>query len=198
MIILGLTGGIGSGKSLVASILAKTGAPVYYADDRARMLMNSDPRLIESIKELLGEEAYFDDHTLNRAFVGSQVFGNPEKLAGLNSIVHPATGKDFYDWVEKCKTENHELVVKEAAILFESGAYLACDKVATVYAPGSVRVERVMQRDGISRLEVQARMDRQWSEWKKIRRADWLIVNDGNHVLIPQVLEMRRTLLRGT
>ncbi len=198
MIVLGITGGIGSGKSLVASILSRTGIPVYYADDRARALMNTNPTLIEAIKDLLGQEAYSEDGTLNRAFVGAQVFGDSEKLTRLNAIVHPATGKDFYDWVENCKSAGHPLVAKEAAILFESGAYLACDQVVTVYAPSAIRIERVMNRDGASREEVLARMSKQWSEWKKIRRSDWMIINDGNHTLIPQVLEMRRAILKGT
>lgn len=196
MIILGITGGIGSGKSLVASILSKTGVPVYYADDRAKLLMNTDPALIESIKTLLGENAYLEDGTLNRPFVGSQVFGDSEKLSQLNAIVHPATGKDFYDWAEACRSEGHKLIAKEAAILFESGAYLACDKVVTVYAPSSVRIERVIKRDAVSQEDVLARMSKQWSEWKKIRRSDWVIINDGQHALIPQVLEMRADYLK--
>lgn len=196
MIVLGITGGIGSGKSLVASILSKTGVPVYYADDRAKKLMNTNEELINSIKKLLGEEAYTQDGMLNRAYVGSQVFGDSEKLAGLNAIVHPATGKDFYDWVEGLRADGHKLVAKEAAILFESGAYLACDKVVTVYAPAALRIERVMKRDHSTREEIQARMSKQWPEWKKIRRSDCMIINDGSHTLIPQVLRMREVLLK--
>lgn len=195
MIILGITGGIGSGKSLIASILSKTGVPVYYADDRAKSLMNTDPILVESIKELLGENAYLKDGTLNRPYVGAQVFGNAEKLSQLNAIVHPATGKDFYNWAQSCRSEGHQLIAKEAAILFESGAYLACNKVVTVYAPKSVRIERVIKRDAVSQEDVLARMSKQWPEWKKIRRSDWIIINDGQHSLIPQVLEMRTSFL---
>lgn len=197
MVILGITGGIGSGKSLVASILSKTGVPVYYADDRAKSLMNTNEELIKAIKELLGEEAYLEDGTLNRPFVGSQVFGNSEKLSSLNAIVHPATGRDFFDWTEACKAKGHDLIAKEAAILFESGAYLACDRITTVYAPGSIRIKRVMARDAVSREAVLARMSKQWTEWKKIRRSDWIIINDGSHALIPQVLQMRESFLTG-
>lgn len=196
MIILGITGGIGSGKSLVASILARTDVPVYYADDRAKKLMNTDLALIASIKDLLGEQAYLEDGTLDRAYVGSQVFRDSEKLAKLNAIVHPATGRDFYKWTEECRAQGHQLVAKEAAILFESGAYLACDKVVTVYAPRSTRIERVMARDGSSKDDVLAKMSKQWPEWKKIRRSDWMIINDGNHILIHQVLEMKQNFLK--
>lgn len=198
MIVLGITGGIGSGKSLVASILSKTGVPVYYADDRAKKLMNTNETLKKEIIQLLGSASYTQDGQLDRAYVGSQVFAHPEKLAGLNAIVHPATGKDFYDWVEGHRAEGQPMVSKEAAILFESGAYLACDKVVTVYAPASLRIERVIARDHSSREEVQARMARQWPEWKKIRRSDYMIINDGVHPLIPQVMQVRESLLTDT
>lgn len=195
--ILGITGGIGSGKSMVASILEKAGVPVYLADDRAKILMVSDPDIIEGVISIFGKEAYFEDGSLNRAHLSQLAFGDASLLQKLNAVVHPATGKDFVTWVSNMKGKGHPVVAKEAAILFESGAYLACDRVASVYAPQNVRVERVMKRDNVSAEEVLKRMRRQWPEWKKIRRSDYLLVNDGKHHLIPQVMEMREDLLRG-
>ena len=194
--ILGITGGIGSGKSLVASILERSGTPVYLADDRAKSLMITDPSIISGVTDLFGEEAYFEDGQLNRAHLSKLAFGNPEILKKLNAVVHPATGKDFVQWVDQKKQEGYLLVAKEAAILFESAAYLACDKVATVYAPQNIRVQRVVARDNTTAKEVHKRIKRQWPEWKKIRKSDFLIINDGRHHLIPQVLDMQKELLR--
>lgn len=194
--VLGITGGIGSGKSLVASILEKIGIPVYLADDRAKMLMVNDPDIISGVTSIFGKEAYNEDGALNRAHMSKLAFGDATLLQKLNAVVHPATGRDFVNWVDEKKREGNPIVAKEAAILFESGAYLACDKVAIVYAPQSVRVRRVMQRDQVTAEEVEKRIRRQWPEWKKIRRSDFVLINDGKHLLIPQVMEMREDLLK--
>ncbi|MCL4147872.1 UNVERIFIED_CONTAM: hypothetical protein GTU68_004724 [Idotea baltica] len=185
---IGITGGIGSGKSRVASIFESLGYAVYLADDRAKLLMHTDPVVVASVTHVFGKEAYFPDGKLNRAYLGGIVFADPKKLQELNKIVHPATGKDFQNWVAAIPDKyGKQLVFKEAAILFESGAYLAADGVITVYAPKSIRIERVMNRDKVDEASVLARMDKQWPEMIKIQRADFVIVNDGKTLLAPQI-----------
>lgn len=185
---IGITGGIGSGKSRVASIFESLGYKIYLADDRAKVLMHSDPEVVASVTKVFGADAYYPDGQLNRAYLGGIVFNDPQKLQELNRIVHPATGRDFQHWVSEIPDSyNKRLVFKEAAILFESGAYLAADGVITVYAPKSIRIERVMSRDNTDEASVLARMDKQWPENEKIQRADFVIVNDGKNLLAPQV-----------
>ncbi|MDP5171128.1 MAG: dephospho-CoA kinase [Bacteroidia bacterium] len=189
MKVIGITGGIGSGKSMVSMILRKTGAPVYDADSRAKYLMVHDPALRSGIVELFGSDSYTSEGELNRSLISARAFSDPGILTQLNALVHPATGRDFFDWIELQKSEGHLLAFKEAAILFESGAYLACDAVITVYAPSRTRVERVIVRDKVAADAVMARMARQWPEQQKIQRSDWMIINDGRQALIPQVLK---------
>ncbi|MEL6673166.1 MAG: dephospho-CoA kinase [Bacteroidota bacterium] len=190
---IGLTGGIGSGKSLVASIFERFGFKVYYADQAARDLMNEHQPLVNAVKQLLGEAAYTAEGILDRAWVGQQVFNNPEKLQALNAIVHPETARDYLEW-GRAAIEGYvkPFLLKEAAILFESGAYKYSDAVITVYAPKAIRLERVMKRDGVARAAVEARMNKQWPEQEKLKRADFVITNDGQHHLIPQVQEAIR------
>ncbi len=190
--ILGITGGMGSGKSLVSEILGHFAVPIYDSDRRAKQLMVSDEQVVGQIRDLFGSEAYLEDGSLNRSFMSAQVFQNQSLLQKLNGIVHPATGKDFVDWVANLQREGVKMVGKEAAILFESGAALACDQIVTVYAPMEVRIQRVIARDQTNRQAVTNRMNNQWPEWKKIRRSDWLIINDGAHLLIPQVVAMMK------
>ena len=192
--IVGITGGIGAGKSLVAEIFQHLGIPVYNADNRAKWLMVHDKELVEGIHRLFGSEAYLPDGSLNRKHLSATAFGQPELLNQLNQLVHPVTGRDFIHWSEQHGRDGHHVVAKEAAILFESGAYQACDTVVTVYAPQAVRIRRVMDRDGVTQDEVLARIRRQWPEWKKIRRSLYLVVNDGTHPLIPQVMEIVRQI----
>ena len=185
---IGITGGIGSGKSRVGKVLESLGFPVYYADVRAKALMVENQRIINGVKSTFGEEAYFSNGDLNRAYLGQQVFSDPEKLKVLNGIVHPETGKDWIDWVqEKRNRQGHQLTFKEAAILYESGAHLSVDKVWTVYAPKAIRLERSMKRDNAQRQAILSRMDKQMSEIDKLQRADFTIFNDGEHHLLPQI-----------
>lgn len=184
---IGITGGIGSGKSYVCRLFEERGFRVYYADARAKWLMNHEPRLVAGVKDLFGEQAY-QDGTLNRAHVGEIAFSQPEKLQQLNALVHPATGRDYLEWVQSTPANYpHSFVLKEAAILYESGAYKASDGVITVYAPKNLRLQRVMQRDGVKEDAVLQRMNKQWPEWRKLRRADFMIINDGEHELEPQI-----------
>ncbi|MEL6696795.1 MAG: dephospho-CoA kinase [Bacteroidota bacterium] len=185
---VGITGGIGSGKSLVGHIFTSLGYRLYEADARAKSLMIENQRIIDGVKNLFGEASYGEDGSLNRAFIGKIVFSDQEKLQQLNAIVHPETGRDYLEWVAATPDDyDKPFVLKEAAILYESGAYRSTDAVLSVYAPQSVRIQRVIDRDQTHAAAVKARMDKQWSEWEKYRRADFTIINDGNHLLLPQV-----------
>ncbi len=191
--IIGVTGGIGSGKSTVCRIFQHLGYSVYSADDRAKAVMVSYKPLVKQLKELFGEEAYFPDGSLNRKWIGAQVFSNKEKLQALNSLVHPAVHRDFHQWVEKLKLSYHKsFVLYEAAILFESGGKDRVNGVITVFAPKTLRIQRVVSRDRVSPEQVEARMNNQWPDHKKLALADFVIYNDEKHMLIPQVFEAVR------
>ncbi len=190
---VGITGGIGSGKSTVCRIFEVLGIPVYYADERAKWLMHNDPKLIEGIKSAFGEATYHPDNTLNRPYLADLVFNDKEKLKILNSLVHPAVFQDGLDWNEVHGDTAYTL--KEAAILFESGSYLTVDKIITVFAPKELRIERVLQRDNTDKAAIEARMSKQMPEEEKIERSDFVIYNDGEQSLIEQVLEVHKTLL---
>ncbi|WP_461533350.1 dephospho-CoA kinase [Sinomicrobium sp.] len=173
MIVIGLTGGIGSGKSTVARMFSKLGVPVYIADIEAAKLMRTDPAIKSAIVALLGESAYTENGPDN-AYIASKVFTDKELLDGLNGIIHPAVGVHFKQW---CTQQHTHYVVKEAAVLFESGGDRECDAVILVTAPEETRVKRVMQRDGVSREKVLQRIDNQWSEARKEVLSDYVIVN---------------------
>jgi dephospho-CoA kinase len=187
---VGITGGIGSGKSTVSRIFEVLGIPVYYADAAARRLMNGDASLREAIVQEFGSEAY-QGYELNRAFIANVVFNNPEKLARLNAITHPATIRDAEIWMQQQKAR---YVLKEAALIFESGSAAGLDYVIGVFAPEALRIQRVMQRDGISREQVKQRMDRQIEETVKMKLCDFVIRNDEQEMLIPQVLKLHEYL----
>lgn len=186
MLRIGLTGGIGSGKSTVAKIFETLGIPVYYADDASKRIMNENEELKKVIQKHFGSETYCNGE-LNRKHLSSLVFNNPEKLLLLNSIVHPATIKDAEDWMLKQTTP---YAVKEAALIFESGSQEYLDKVIGVYAPLAVRINRVMQRDAVSRDAVISRMNKQINEEIKMRLCDHVVVNDEQQLLIPQVIQL--------
>ncbi|MEI9956763.1 MAG: dephospho-CoA kinase [Ferruginibacter sp.] len=190
MIKIGITGGIGSGKSTVAKVFEVLGIPVYYADDAGKRLMNENVELKEQVKKLFGEDAYKND-LLDRKYLAEIVFKSPEKLALLNSIVHPATIVDAENWMLRQTTH---YAIKEAAIIFESGAQEFLDYVIGVYAPAPLRIQRTMHRDGITRDEVIARMDKQLDETIKMRLCDFVIVNDEQQLLIPQVVALHQKL----
>jgi dephospho-CoA kinase len=192
MLKLGLTGGIGSGKTLVCQIIEKLSVPVYYADRAARELMNSDADLKESIRSMFGDQAYSKEG-LDRQYVASSVFGDHDKLSRLNSLVHPAVRKDFFRWTEQHRESPY--VVEEAAILFESGASVEMDQTVLVYAPEELRISRVMKRDGRSREDVLKRMEHQLSEEEKMKKADHILTNDGVQMLLPQVIELHNKIL---
>ena len=189
---VGITGGMGSGKSTVAKVFEVLGIPVYYADDAAKKLMNEDAALKEKLIAVFGKEIY-QDGILNRPHLSGLVFNNPEKLAQLNSIVHPATIADAESWMQQ---QHSPYAIKEAAILFESGANKYVDKVIGVYAPIQLRINRVIQRDNSTEEAVTARMNRQMEEDKKMNLCDYVITNDEQELVIPQVLKIHELLIK--
>ena len=191
---IGLTGGIGSGKSTVARIFEVLGIPVYYADDRAKQLMTEDPDLVAAVSGLFGKEAYHEDGTLNRAHIASLAFTDPALLKKLEALVHPAVARDGERWYEA--SQDAPYAIKEAALLFESGSYKALDKIIVVTAPQDLRIERVIRRDGTTREAVESRIARQMPEEEKIALADFVIVNDGSQSLIRQVWDIHKQLIQ--
>lgn len=174
MKIIGITGGIGSGKTTVAKMFEDFGVPVYYADDEAKKLTATSPEIRALLIELLGEET-FKDGVLDRKYMADKIFNDEELLKQTNAIIHPRVANHFIEWTEKHKDLPY--ILKEAAILFESGSYKQCDQVILVTAPKEVRIRRVMERDGVSHEEVLARMKNQWSDAKKRKLSDFIIEN---------------------
>ena len=192
MLKIGLTGGIGSGKSTVASIFEVLGIPVYYADDAAKRLMNDDADLKTGIKELFGENSYLGG-VLNRKYISGEVFTNPEKLSKLNALVHPVSIADAERWM---KLQSSPYIIKEAAIMFESQSQIHLDYIIGVSCPIETRIERVMLRDKITKEQVISRINQQMDEEEKMSRCDFVVYNDENNLLIPQVLQIHEKLLK--
>ena len=188
MLRIGLTGGIGSGKSTVAKVFETLGVPVYYADEAAKRLMNEDEKLKEKIQQYFGKEVYINGK-LNRTYLSSIVFNDSKKLEQLNALVHPVTIQDAIDWMQQ---QTAPYTIKEAALIFESGSQAGLDKVIGVYAPASLRILRVMKRDNISREDVLSKMNKQIDEEMKMRLCDYVITNDEDKMVIPQVLELHK------
>jgi len=188
---IGITGGIGSGKTTVSRIFEVLGVPVYRSDERARELSNTDEKIQQLISRLLGQESILPNGELNRAFVAEQVFNNHSLLKMLNEIIHPRVEQDFNDWSIR---QTSDWILKEAAILFETGNAKKLDKIVVVDAPDELCIERVMRRNGISRNAVIERMNAQWPREERLKQADYVIVNDNIHAVIPQVLDLFNTL----
>lgn len=192
MIKIGLTGGIGSGKTTVARIFETLGIPVYYADEAAKKIMNEDEHLRTLIIKNFGAESYVNDK-LNRAHLSSIVFNNAQKLSLLNSLVHPLTLADAEQWSRK---QNTPYIIKEAALLFESDAWKMVDKIIGVNAPYELRLQRTMQRDLLSKEEVEARINNQMSEEEKMKRCHFIIINNEKELLVPQVIKIHESLMQ--
>lgn len=191
---VGVTGNIGSGKTTVCRVFEVLGIPVFYADDAAKKAMVQDDLLIAGIKHQFGNEAYFEDGTLNRKHIAGIVFNDKEQLAKLNTLVHPATFRAFDAWVAGVD-KAVPYVLKEAALLFESDSYKMCNRSVLVSAPLDVRLQRVIKRDAISIDEARNRDARQFTEDIKRGMADDLILNDDTGLVIPQVLKLHQLYL---
>ena len=189
---IGITGGIGSGKSTVAKVFEVLGIPVYYADEAARRLMNEDEEVRRQIIEHFGASSY-KNNQLDRAYIGSQVFNDKKKLELMNSLVHPATIRDSENWMQRQTTP---YAIKEAAIIFESGTQDQYDYIIGVTAPVSLRLLRAMKRDGSTREQVLVRMEKQIQDVIKMRLCDFVVYNDEQQAIIPQVITLHERLLQ--
>lgn len=192
-ILVGITGGIGAGKTLVAKIFNLLGVPIYNADERAKWLMANHKSLREKIIQAFGNDSYLSDGKLNRTYLAAKVFTEESNTLLINRLVHPFVGEDFRIWSQ---SQDAPYVLKEAALLFESGSYQELDRIITVTAPESVRVFRVLLRDPQrSPEEVKAIIEKQWPEEDKIQKADFVIDNSERKMVIPQVLKIHQQLL---
>lgn len=193
---IGITGGIGSGKSIASRLFHTLGVPVYDADTRARWVMENDAALRDELQAAFGADTYDATGRLNRPALAGLVFNNPTRLAQLNGLVHPHVGTDFERWATVQEQAGHAYVLKEAALLFEAGSYKQLDCIITVFAPLAVRTARVLRRDPQrSAADVAAIMAKQLSEDEKMQRADYVLVNDDAQPLLPQVLALHAGFL---
>jgi dephospho-CoA kinase len=188
---IGLTGGIGAGKTMVAKIFENLGVPVFNADDTAKQLMQTSPAIKTALIQQFGEKVYEND-VLQKAYLSSIVFSDAHQLALLNSIVHPITIQAAWDWA---KLQTAPYVIKEAALLFESNAVEGLDFVIGVTAPSSLRIQRIMQRDNCTKQEAEKRMHHQINDTIKMRLCDKVIVNDEIQLLTPQVVAIHEFIL---
>ena len=192
MKIVGLTGGIGSGKTTVANMFAKIGIPVYIADVEAKLLMNRSKVIKRKLIKLFGDEAYINN-VLNRTFIADKIFNDRDLLSKMNAIVHPKVASHFNRWLKKQKGL---YCIKEAAILFENGSYKYCDFIITVTAPESLRIERVISRDNSDKEKVKAIIKNQWSDDKKSKLSDFVIKNTTLENTQKQVLQIHKEILK--
>ena len=190
MIKVGITGGIGSGKSTVCKVFGILGIPVFEADLVAKQLMNT-PGIQEQLIRMFGTAVYQPDHSLNRKYLAGVVFNNPSLLAQLNGIIHPAVQNVFEEWYQK---QQSAYVLLEAAILFESGFYRMMDKTIVVATSMEERIQRVMERDQITEEQVRERIKNQWSDEQRIEMADFVINNNNDELIIPQIMEIDKKL----
>ena len=190
---VGITGGIGSGKSTIARIFESIGIPVYYADKEAKRLMNKNPSLKQAIKLLLSNEAYHKNGRLNRKYIAERVFKDKALLAQLNNLVHPAVRYDFESWAER---QENSYVLKESALIFEIKGQSYFDATILVIADKETRIERIIKRDKSNRKAVIDRMNNQLSDEIKIPLADHIVSNNGVNSLIEQVLKIHRKLIK--
>ena len=192
MIKVGITGGVGSGKSVVSELLRLNGIPVYNSDSEAKRLMHTSANIRRLLTDLFGEEAYVGK-SLNRNYIANLVFGNVERLGRLNAIVHPAVRSDFNEWAVN---QHSDIIVVESAILFESGLSSHLDKVIAVTAPLETRIARVVKRDSLSKEQILQRILSQTSEEERLRLSDFVVINDENQLLIPQISAILNDLRR--
>ena len=188
---IGITGGIGSGKTYVASVFKSLGIPIFNADIQAKKIMTSSGKLIKLVKEEFGNEIY-KDSDLNKEKLASIVFSNSDKLQKLNSLVHPIVKEEFNNW---CKKQTSPYIIKEAAILFESNSHIGLDAVICVSAPLDLRMRRLLNRDDYSKKEIKKRIENQISQEEKQKLSDYIIVNDEKDLLLPKIIKFHKELL---
>ena len=191
MLKIGITGGIGSGKSTVCRVFLAFGIPVFEADKIAKDLMNANEEIREKLANLFGATVYLPDGVVDRKYLAGIVFNNPSLLEQLNSIVHPVVRQTFFDWCDKQKSP---YIIHEAAILFESGFYKMMDKTITVVTNENERIQRVMKRDGLTLELVKERIRNQWSDKERIKLADFVIGNNDDELIIPQIIEIDKKI----
>ena len=189
---IGLTGGIGSGKTYISNIFKSLGIPLFNSDIEAKRLMNSSKKLISQIKKEFGEDIYTNEN-FNKEKLSSIVFSNSDKLQKLNSLVHPIVKEEFNTW---CKKQTSPYVIKEAAILFESKSHLGLEAVICVSAPLELRIKRILERDNSTENEIKKRIENQISQEEKEKLSDYIIVNDERNLLLPQIIKIHEELIR--
>ena len=197
MLKIGVTGSIGSGKSIVCKIFAQLGVPIYNADERAKHLMVSNDTIVKKVKLLFGNESYTENGTLNRNHISKIVFENKQLLQELNQCVHPIVFADFDVWLLEQKENKAPYIIKEAALMFETDSYKNIDKFIVVTAPIGDRIRRTMQRDNITKEEVEARMKNQMSQEEKLAKANFEIKNNEQDSLIEQIVLLHKEFLEG-
>lgn len=193
MIKVGITGGIGSGKTTVCKVFQILGVPIYFADIRAKVILDTNEEVKLKIINCFGNELLSDSGFVDRIKLAAFVFNSKEKLEKLNAILHPLVQIDFDNWLKQHATYNY--ILKEAAILFESGSFKNLDSIITVIAPLDLRISRVMFRDDISKSQIESRIDKQISDEEKIKRSQFVIYNNEEEFLIPQILKIHKQLL---
>ena len=193
MIKVGITGGIGSGKTTVCKVFQILGVPIYFADIRAKVILDTNEEVKLKIINCVGHELLCDSGFVDRIKLAAFVFNSKEKLEKLNAILHPLVQIDFENWLKQHATYNY--ILKEAAILFESGSFKNLDSIITVIAPLDLRISRVMFRDDISKSQIESRIDKQISDEEKIKRSQFIIYNNEEEFLIPQILKIHKQLL---
>jgi dephospho-CoA kinase len=193
MLQIGITGGIGAGKSIICRMFSVLGVPVYDADSAAKWIMANDPELVSSIKEAFGDDAYLPSGQLNRAYLAKKVFADGDAVNALNALVHPAVGKHYSAWA---KNQHAPYILKEAALLFEAGSYKVLDSTMLVHAPVDVRIARIIRRDPFrTQQEIEGILAKQWPEEQKIGLANHIITNNDKQPVLPQVLELHKLFI---
>jgi dephospho-CoA kinase len=193
MLSVGISGGIGSGKTLVCTIFQILGVSIYNSDLKAKKIMETNQQVKKEIIKLLGEESYLNNLTLNRKYIAKKVFNQKELLFKLNDIVHPAVRQDAEIWSENLPKDSG-YYLRESAILFETGIYKQLNLNILVIAPEKLRMQRIKNRDGLSDEDITLRIKNQWDDEQKLKLTDFVIINDGKNFLIPQILKIHRTL----
>ncbi|MGZ5245132.1 MAG: dephospho-CoA kinase [Bacteroidia bacterium] len=196
MLKIGITGGMGSGKTTVCKVFETYGVPLYYADDRAKLVMNQNDEVKKKLKALFGDDIYGEDGILNKKRMSEKAFSNPYMLKKLESVIHPAVAEDFEEWANQFTDKPY--IVKEAAMLFESGSYKHMDKNILVKADLEERLKRIIKRDNTTREKAMLRIDKQWTDEEKEPLSDYILYNNSETLLLPQIIKLHKLFSRLT